>query len=103
MTIKIFFIFILFTTSIFTQAGIYKWIDKNGNTHYSQSPPEKYSKQMDLPSASISPEKREANKERTNNIQKFLRALDEDKQAQEQLNQEEERKLQQKRMMKDIA
>ena len=52
---------------------------------------------MNLPSNSISPEKRKANQKRTQNLQKFLKALDEDKQAQEKLDQEEEGRLQQKR------
>lgn len=30
-------------------SGVYKWVDQNGKTHYSDSPPDRSAKQMDLP------------------------------------------------------
>ena len=93
--IKIFFTLTLLVTSMLVQADIYKWVDKDGNTHYSQSAPDKSSKKMDLPSTSIKTKDREANKERVKDLQKFLKALDEDKQADKKMEQENNRRLQQ--------
>lgn len=94
---KLLYILIFLTTPMVSQAGIYKWVDKNGNTQYSQSPPDKSAKEMNLPPNSVNPKEREATKERIKNQQKFLKALNEEKQAKKKIDEENRRKLQDKK------
>ena len=39
LNIKISIVFILFFTSTLSIAEMYKWVDEDGNTHYSEKPP----------------------------------------------------------------
>lgn len=35
--------------SVSAYSGVYKWVDEDGRTHYTDSPPNRAAKQMDLP------------------------------------------------------
>ena len=90
MRIITFLSFLLCITPIVAQAGIYKWTDENGQVHYGQSAPNKSAKEMDLKSNPSKPGNSDALQQRLKNQEKFLRALDEEKQFQKKVKQEEE-------------
>ena len=84
---KILIASIVMFLSITVNAEIYKWVDKHGQTHYGEKPPENNkSKQFQLrnePAPSVSKEKTVKNpaetKSRLEKQQKLIRALSDDR------------------------
>lgn len=91
-----FFLFVIIVVfSTHSYAEIYKWVDENGQTHYSQSPPDKNAREITLPPSSAQPGEKEKIQQRLQEQEKFLRALDEERQYQKKLADEEEKRQQQ--------
>ncbi|WP_455198953.1 DUF4124 domain-containing protein [Kaarinaea lacus] len=90
-------LFIIVAFTIPTYAGIYKWVDKHGQTHYSETPPDNNAKEMNLPPASTRPADNKQFQQRLQDQEKFLRALEEERNYEKKLAAEEEERQQQKK------
>lgn len=101
LNIKINIFFIMLFLSSATSAEMYKWIDENGNTHYSQSPPV-----SDVEVETIAPPKSvdtdSAQKNLQGNLEKANTLRDERLLAQEEKEKEKLEKEQQKEQCQQL-
>lgn len=75
-------------------AGIYKWIDENGQVHYGESPPGKNSREMNIQSNPGRSDDKEKYQQQLENQNKFLKALEEERAFKNKLEEEENKRLQ---------
>lgn len=96
-SMKIILLFMIFVCSTPTYAGIYKWVDKHGQTHYSETPPDNNAKEMKLPPTSTRPADNRQFQQRLQDQEKFLKALEEERNYEKKIAAEKAEREQQKK------